>query len=113
MEAVGYQAWYSDRRVIDLAGLVSPAVVEIRRSSPSNAEAFFTVLRDLKPDYLVLRSFEVDRNMHYHGGKLFETTEHLAYFAGHYEEARRFEAPLPQMWHNSAYLTIYRRLPDR
>ena len=111
MEAVGYQAYYSDRRVIDFAGLVSPAVVAIRRASPSNAEAFDRVLRDLKPDYLVLRSFEVDQNMHYHGGRLFESPEHWAYFWDHYDEEDRFEAPLPAVWGRTAYLTIFRRLP--
>jgi hypothetical protein len=110
MEAVGYQAYYSNRRVIDLAGLVSPAVVGIRRSSFSNAEAFYKVLRDLRPDDLVLRSFEVDENRHYHGGKLFETDEQVAYFAGHYQEAIRFQAPLTEIWGETSYLTIYRRL---
>lgn len=43
MEAVGYQAYYSDRTVIDLAGLVSPAVVAIRRGTGSNAEALIWI----------------------------------------------------------------------
>jgi len=110
MEAIGYQAYYSRRKVIDLAGLVSPEVVRIRRGSPSNAEAFFRVLKDLRPDCLVLRSFEVDANRHYHGGPLFANDEQIAYFAGHYQEAERFVAPLPEVWGETSYLTIYRRL---
>lgn len=110
MEAVGYQAYYSGRKVIDLAGLVSPAVVALRRESGTNAETFFRVLRDLKPDYLLLRTFEVSTNRHYHGGKLFESTEQMDYFTRHYVEAQRFAAPLERVWGEKAYLTIYRRL---
>ncbi len=109
MEAVGYQAYYSKRRVIDLGGLVSPVVVSIRRQSWSNAEAFYRILHDLRPDYLVLRSFEVDSNVHYHGGRLFETEGHVAYFSGHYEEVKRFQAPLTRLWGNTSYLTVFRR----
>ena len=109
MEAIGYQGYYSDRRVIDLAGLVSPQMVRLRRQSWSNAEAFHRMLQEMEPDYLVLRSFEVDRNVHYHGGRLFETDQHIAYFASRYEEARRFAAPLPEVWGPTSYLTVYRR----
>ena len=109
MEAVGYQGYYSERAVIDLAGLVSPAVVEIRRDSPSNAEAFHRMLRDLRPDYLVLRSFEVDDNAHFHGGPLFESAARRAYFGDHYEEVRRFEAPLSERWAEKCCLTVFRR----
>ena len=112
MEAVGYQGYYSDRSVIDLAGVVSPRVVAIRRSSRSNAESFYRVLRELGPDFVVLRSFEVDLNDHYEGGPLFESREQAAFFHGHFDEARRFTAPLPQVWGRAASLTIYRRLPD-
>lgn len=110
MEAVGYQAYYSERKVIDLAGLVSPAVVALRRESGTNAETFFRVLRDLKPDYLLLRTFEVSTNRHYHGGKLFDSAEQMAYFTRHYVEAQTFAAPLEQVWGEKGFLTIYRRL---
>lgn len=109
MEAVGYQAYYSNRNVIDLAGLVSPAIVEIRRGSRSNAEGFHRVLRELRPDYLVLRSFEVDNNAHFHGGPMFESTGQTEYFEGHYQEIRRFEAPLPELWGEKCCLTVFRR----
>jgi hypothetical protein len=57
MEAIGYQGYYSRRRVVDLAGIVSPRVVAIRQASRNNAEAFYRILQDLRPDYLVLRSW--------------------------------------------------------
>jgi hypothetical protein len=110
MEAIGYQAYYSDRYVIDLAGLVSPAIVQIRRESASNADAFSRMLRDLRPDYLVLRSVEVDQNQHFEGGLLFESSNQRGYFASTYEEVRRFSAPDPKSYGESiAYLTVFRK----
>lgn len=113
MEAVGYQAYYSGRAVIDLAGLVSPAVVKLKLASPSNADLFHDILSKLDPDYLVLRSFEVDENRYYHGGKLFETEAQRRYFEEKYQECKRFTAPYPGRWKESAFLTIYGRRSRR
>ena len=109
MEAIGYQASYSRRRVIDLAGLVSPEVVRLTQESRSNAEAFRRILDELSPDYLVLRSFEVDANRHFHGGPLFETPRQAIAFFSRYEEATRFTAPIPDLWGDTARLTIFKR----
>ena len=93
-EAIGYQGYYSKRRIIDLAGLTSREVVAASRESRGNSAAtFHRVLKRTRPDYLVLRSFEVDRNRAFHGGKLFETREQRAYFDQTYVEMKRFRAP--------------------
>jgi hypothetical protein len=113
MEAVGYQAFYSERAVIDLAGLVSPAVVALRKTESSNAGSFFETLSKLKPDYVVLRSFEVVENRHFHGGKLFDDEEQRRYFDRHYETCASFAAPYPERWGENSYLTIYRRFSSR
>lgn len=110
MEAIGYQGYYAGRRVIDLAGLVSPDVVRIRASSRTNGESFLRILRELRPHCLVLRSFEVDTNRHYDGGPLFSSQSDRDYFDTHYEEWRRFAAPLPALWSDRAFLTVYRRV---
>ena len=109
-ESIGYEGYYSQCQVIDLAGLVSPEVVKIRRASLSNAGAFHTALEQLKPDAIVLRSYEVDENRHFHGGKLFETDEQRKDFGDSYHEVARFRAPLPDLWGPLGYLTVYRRL---
>jgi hypothetical protein len=111
MEAIGYQGYYSRRCVVDLAGLTSPDVVRLREKSSGNAETFHRVLEVLQPEYLVLRSFEVDQNRHYHGGPLFATPGQRAYFDSHYREVRRFTPPFPAVWDNQGGLTIYRREP--
>jgi len=92
MEAIGYQAYYSNRRVVDLAGIVTPQVVDNWRQSHSFAEAFNSTLKKLEPDYLVLRSTEVDNNAGYHGGRLYDTNEQKEYFHSHYSEVRRFNS---------------------
>lgn len=109
MEAIGYQGTYSHRRVVDLAGLITPRVVELRQASRSNAEAFGRVLDEFKPDYVVLRSFEVAENRHYHGGALFETAAEARSFADTYQAVATFTAPNPAIWHASSSVTIHAR----
>lgn len=112
MEAVGYQAFFSQRTVLDLAGIVSPEVVALKKATRSSAEFFFQIVATLAPDYLVLRSFEVDENRHFHGGPLFETEEQRAYFVGTYRECRRFAAPYPARWGEMSFLTVYGRVAE-
>jgi hypothetical protein len=109
MEAIGYEGTYSHRRVIDLAGLVTPRVVQIRRAASSNAAGFNAVLDELHPEFLVLRSFEVDRNLLFWGGRMFETRAQADSFASHYQEAQRFEAPVPALWGPMSFVTVFRR----
>ncbi len=106
MEAIGYQGYYSQRRVLDLAGLTSPAVVDIWRESRSSAESFRKIITRLHPDYVVLRSMEVDNNSHFHGGRLFDSAMDKIYFASNYAEVARFqELPVSVI----PLLTIYER----
>lgn len=109
MEAIGYQGTYSNRHIIDLAGLISPAVVELHKGSRTNAEAFGKILRELRPDYLVLRSFEVTENRHLSGGVLFETPEDAERFWSVYERVREFTAPYREVWGERSAITIYAR----
>ncbi len=109
MEAIGYQGTFARRRVIDLAGLISPDVVEIHRRSGSNAEVIRRVLSELRPDYLILRAFEVDENRCSYGGKLFSTDAERAEFHGAYQERVRFAAPYPEAWEEGVEIVIFER----
>jgi hypothetical protein len=106
-EAIGYIGTTSRRRVIDLAGLVSPEVVAIRRECRGNAEVFHRVLSQLRPDYVVLRSFEVDENRSRDGGPLFDNDERRDFFLSNYDEAQRFSAPHKEIWGRGSFLTVY------
>lgn len=113
MEAIGYQGFFSERRVIDMAGLVTPRAIEFKRRTRQNGQIFDWVLRDFKPDYIVLRSFEVDTNRHFNGGPLFLTPEKEKQFHATYREAVRFEAPYPESAPLVRHLTIYQRVETR
>jgi len=113
MEAIGYQGYYSQRRIVDLGGLVSPEVVSIARQSGSSAATFHAVLKRMRPDFLVLRSMEVDRNLSFHGGPLFETLAQRDYFSSHYREVARFSAPDPRLLGPLSHLTVYARRSHR
>jgi hypothetical protein len=111
MEAIGYQGYYANRRIIDLAGLISPEVVGCYEASRTHAGGFYKVAGLLRPDYIVLRWAEVNRNRHFHGGRLFDTDEQRRYFQRHYREARQFHAPFPEVWGPVGHLVIYERVP--
>jgi hypothetical protein len=93
MEAIGYQGYYSQRRVIDLVGLISPNTVSYMRRTADNAQVFAWICENDKPDYIVLRSFEIDTNRYFKGGPVFSTPEQAARFDATYREVARFTAP--------------------
>ncbi|MGH2569739.1 MAG: hypothetical protein ACRDGR_00850, partial [bacterium] len=106
-EAIGYLGWYSGRRILDLAGLTSPEIVRLRREHGTPARAFRAVVRELAPDLIVLRSFEVDANRAWHGGPLFESREAPADFAARYRERERFAPPEAAFWGPAGSLTVF------
>ncbi|UCC68693.1 MAG: hypothetical protein JSV79_01785 [Armatimonadota bacterium] len=111
MEAIGYQGYFSERGVIDMYGLVTPEVVEYKASTGSNGELFKRIWTELDPDYIVLRSFEVDENRHFNGGKLFEAEADRELFFRQYREAKRFTAPHAELAPLVTHLTLYERRP--
>ena len=109
MEAIGYQGARSRRRVVDLAGLVTPAVVEMRRQTGSNAATFARVLETYRPEVVVLRSFEVNQNKHLHGGPLFASEAARGAFLDAYSAVLQLRAPHPELWGRNASITVWRR----
>jgi len=109
MEAIGYQGTYAHRRVIDLAGLISPRVTALMREGPTPARAFARIVHELAPDYIVLRSFEVDRNRNRNGGPFFETARAESVFHRAYGDRLRVTAPFAALWGGGARLTVYAR----
>ncbi|MCB9849410.1 MAG: hypothetical protein H6817_01745 [Phycisphaerales bacterium] len=121
-EAIGYQGYYSKLPILDIAGLVSPQVVKVMKCSESNAETFHHIVRDLAPEYIVLRTFEVQKNRHFHGGPLFADALQERDFRDCYSAAWVGEAPQPDAWNwrlmidgescSMSRLTIYQRKTD-
>jgi hypothetical protein len=109
MEAIGYQGYYSDRLVIDMAGLISPEVVALTEENKRPYEMFYSILHNIKPNYLVLRSYEVENNKHLHGGPLFEDESAAEEFAALYEREIELQAPNLKAWGKNAKISIYKR----
>lgn len=93
MEAIGYQGYFAHRRVIDIAGLVSPEVVAVATSPYDPAATFRRIRLDLRPDAVVLRSYEVEQDQHFHGGPLFVDAADRAAFLATFEPAVEIVAP--------------------
>jgi hypothetical protein len=111
MEAIGFQGYYSQRKVIDLAGLVSPSVTSIRAVNPDSASCLAEILRRLEPDAIVLRRFEIRENQHFHGGPLFKTSAQRESFFAHYQEARSFGAPHIDLWGRLSEVVVFVKRP--
>jgi hypothetical protein len=107
MEAIGYQGTHSQRRVIDLAGLVSPEVVQIARGTASNARRLEQLLEQEKPAALVLREWEVSRNRHFHGGPLFVDDAARQHFLANWRPAATFRAPHPERMGRNGVVVIW------
>lgn len=93
-ESIPQIGYISGRPIICEVGLVSPEVVKIKqrygdRISESN-NWYFDVLRELKPDYLLIHAHEFDRNelFPYEDIPLFGSTEDSVYFYNHYNLIR-------------------------
>jgi hypothetical protein len=107
MEAIGYQGTHSQRRVIDLAGLVSPQVVEIARDTPSNARRLEQILEQEQPAALVLREWEVARDRHFHGGPLFVDDAARQRFLTTWQPAATFRAPHPERMGRNGVVVVW------
>lgn len=107
MEAIGYQGTRSQRRIVDFAGLISPSVLQIAKEEPKNAKRFARILNEIQPEVIVLRSFEIPKNRHFHGGKLFLSKREKKKFSNRYREAVRFTAPHPKLMRRNHTVVIY------
>lgn len=112
MEAIGYQGTYSGLHVFDLAGIVSPEVVRLAREEGSNARMLARLLSTREPEFVVLRSFEVENNRSYYGGPLFESEQAREWFRSHYRKAFEVTAPNAELWGVvNSRISVFARVP--
>lgn len=109
MEAIGYQGTYSRRKVVDLAGIVSPQVVQMRRETGSAARTFERIRDQLHPDAIVLRTLEVSGELELHDGPLFDGPAEQQRFLDEYRQGARFIAPHTSVWGQFSDLTVFVR----
>lgn len=84
LEPLGYIGYYSDRHMLDFAGLVTPSMKELNRRRFSRTSlAIDDAVRQWFPDYVLLRPIEYEQ----HFGSETETS---SWFAQHYAVAEVF-----------------------
>jgi hypothetical protein len=110
MEAIGYQGYFSQRRVIDLAGLISPEVVEQFRKTGSNAQVLYSIITTARPEFVVLREFEMTINQNFLGGPLFEDGDQRICFTDNYREAAHFRPLDSTIGRGLFNLVVYQRI---
>lgn len=84
LEPIGYIGFYSRAKVYDLAGLVSPDVLALRKRG--QAGWFAESVKQFKPEFIVLRSGEVEMNLGWNVGVLFEDAAQGREFLETYEK---------------------------
>jgi hypothetical protein len=86
LEPIGYVGWQSRLYIDDYVGLVSPIVISYRRRYPESDAWFMEFLRERRPDYVVLRNYEIPRNAlcQGYGDGLFRTPAEREWFHAHY-----------------------------
>ncbi len=106
LEPLGYIGFYSERTVMDLAGLVSPEF----RPTPEKFQPGWGAAQILtyRPHYLILRVYEVSENKFFASfdAPMFADEHQREEFESTYVEARRFES---SSWPERS-LVVYRRL---
>jgi hypothetical protein len=109
-EAIGYIGYYSERYIWDSVGLVSPQLTEFRKRFPDN-RWFYESLKALRPDYVVLRSYERKENTLFPSGGPLLSGDALAWFDATYRLEREFVAP-NDSWGKLGSMSLYKRVAE-
>ena len=75
LEPLGYIGYFSQAKIIDFPGLVSPNVVKLKKEKGLN---FYSMINEIKPDWIVLRPGEA------------RTFEHLGFTQENYTFVKKF-----------------------
>lgn len=112
LEPLGYIGYFSGLKMLDYPGLASPEVVAARRRARSRSypACWHELIRDLRPDWLVLRPVEADMVRH----------QDPILLQSHYREVQRFDVrdevesvrflPGRGYLHHDAAFEVHRRL---
>jgi hypothetical protein len=113
LEPLGYIGFFSNLRMLDYPGLASPEVVAARRRAVSKAYpgSWPELIRDLRPDWLVLRPFELSAIVRKDPQLLGEAYDHVKTFDATPEIARQSFVPVPAFLEYDGTFEIYRRKP--
>jgi hypothetical protein len=111
LEPIGYVGYFAgrDRRILDEIGIVTPAIVPIRRRGKG---WYLDALKVFHPDYVVQYDYALQRNVSEGtGDPLFADVEEERWFHDHYRPVARFklEKDIPWMQEKEKRFTILKR----
>jgi hypothetical protein len=108
MEPIGYIGYYSQRRILDLVGLVSPEMVPLNRRG---AGWFAEMQRRFHPDYIVERPAYLLRNSTINTGvPMFRTSEERDRLLAEYAPVATFRSnEAPERLRRDYEFVIYAR----
>ncbi|UYK66126.1 hypothetical protein NG831_18675 [Xanthomonas sacchari] len=112
MEAAGWQGSFNDAHVFDEVGLVDESA--LARAHDYGCRYFVRSLQDLKPQFVIKRRFEVEKNTMVTppkscpGAPLFSTREDRAWFFDNYDRVETYETPSPGYFGEYSVLDLYR-----
>jgi hypothetical protein len=109
-EAIGYIGYYSERYIWDSVGLVSPQLTDFRKRFPDN-RWFYESLKALRPDYVVLRTYERKENTLFPEGGPLLSGDAMAWFDAAYRLEREFTAPNAS-WGKLGSMSLYNRVEE-
>jgi len=103
LEPIGYIGFFSEcRKVLDLAGLVSPEILAYRRTQKRGW--FFEAVRQFNPQFVVLRKGEIEKNLGFNIGFLFGSEAERETFLKSYAPV----PPVPDLDWTSLF-TLYQK----
>lgn len=90
LEPIGYIGYFSGKRIIDLAGLVTPTFASIRQKQQPGW--MIEQIRQMRPSYIVLRSYEVPSNQFFASwdAPLFTNNNDRTWFMQNYVSEKEF-----------------------
>jgi hypothetical protein len=107
-EPIGYIGYYSRRRILDLVGLVSPAMIPINRLGDG---WFGQAMRRFRPDYVVERDYFLRKNstINVPQVSMFSSAADQQWFEGHYSLVHRYRGDAYGLLTRSYCFKLFRR----
>ena len=111
VEPIGYIGWISEAYIHDYIGLTSPSVISVRRKHPGSDAWFLEYVQERRPDYIVLRNWEVPTNQLFHGfgDGIFKANTERAWFTTNYDQIQWNPG---DTWTGPGPLVLYRKVLD-
>ena len=109
LEPIGLVGWESKLYIHDYIGIVSPHVISYRQRYPGSDAWFMAYIRDSLPEYIVLRNYEIPRNMlvYGQGDGLFHGETERKWFESQYRQVEWNPCAAVE---DTVYLVLYQHL---